>query len=42
MQAMISSNNFPMVGDVELDEFVVGQQEECVVGRKMDLRSWLS
>lgn len=34
MQAMVSSNNFPMVGDVELDEFVVGQQEEGVVGRK--------
>lgn len=34
MQAMKSSGNHPMVGDVEVDETVVGQQEEGVRGRK--------
>jgi hypothetical protein len=34
MQAMASSGNHPMLGKVEVDEFVVGQQEEGVVGRK--------
>ena len=34
MQAMESSNNFPLLGEVEVDEFVAGQQEEGVVGRK--------
>ncbi len=34
MQAMASSGNNPLLGKVEVDEFVVGQQEEGVVGRK--------
>ena len=34
MQAMKSSGKHPMLGKVEVDEFVVGQQEEGVVGRK--------
>jgi hypothetical protein len=34
MRGMKSSGNFPMVGDVELDEAVVGQQEKGVIGRK--------
>lgn len=34
MQAMASSGQYPMIGKVEVDEFVVGQQEEGVVGRK--------
>ena len=34
MKAMESSDNFPMQGKVEVDETVVGQQEEGVVGRK--------
>jgi ISXO2-like transposase domain/Transposase zinc-ribbon domain len=34
MNAMKSSNNFMMEGTVEVDETVVGQQEEGVVGRK--------
>jgi hypothetical protein len=34
MKAMESSGQNPMIGKVEVDEFVVGQQEEGVVGRK--------
>jgi IS1 family transposase len=34
MQAMASRGNNPLLGKVEVDEFVVGQQEEGVVGRK--------
>jgi hypothetical protein len=34
MKAMASSGQHPMGGKVEVDEFVVGQQEEGVVGRK--------
>lgn len=34
MQAMESSGKHPMLGKVDVDEFVVGQQEEGVVGRK--------
>jgi len=34
MQAMSSSNRHPLSGKVEIDEFVVGQQEDGVVGRK--------
>lgn len=34
MKAMESSGSFPMEGKVEVDETVVGQQEEGVVGRK--------
>ena len=34
MKAMESSDIFPMQGKVEVDETVVGQQEEGVVGRK--------
>lgn len=34
MKAMESSNNFMLEGNVEVDETVVGQQEEDVVGRK--------
>lgn len=36
MQAMKSSGNFLLEGDVEVDEFVVGGQEEGVRGRKND------
>lgn len=36
MQGMCSSEKSPMSGDVEVDEFVVGQQEEGVRGRKND------
>ena len=34
MNAMKSSNNFMLEGSVEVDETVVGQQEQGVVGRK--------
>lgn len=34
MKAMESSGNFPLAGKVEVDETVVGQQEEGVKGRK--------
>lgn len=34
MQAMASSDQHPLEGKVEIDEFVIGQQEEGVVGRK--------
>ena len=34
MKSMESSGNFPLDGTVEVDETVVGQQEEGVVGRK--------
>ena len=34
MQAMESSGKHPLEGDVEVDEFVIGQQEEGVRGRK--------
>jgi hypothetical protein len=34
MQSMASSHQHPLNGNVEVDEFVVGQQEEGVVGRK--------
>ncbi len=32
MKAMVSSGKYPLVGKVEVDETVVGQQEEGVVG----------
>jgi len=35
-KAMKRSEKYPMDGQVEVDEFVVGQQEEGVVGRKND------
>jgi transposase-like protein len=34
MKAMESSGDFPMTGKVEVDETVIGQQEEGTVGRK--------
>ncbi len=34
MKAMVSSGKYPLMGKVEVDETVVGQQEEGVVGRK--------
>lgn len=34
MQAMKSGGDNPLTGKVEIDEFVVGQQEQGVVGRK--------
>lgn len=36
MKAMKSSEKHPMTGTLEVDEFVVGQQEEGVRGRKND------
>lgn len=36
MRAMKSSDNYPMEGAVEVDETVIGQQEEGVKGRKND------
>ena len=32
MKAMVSSGKYPLMGKVEVDETVVGQQEEGVVG----------
>ena len=34
MKAMASSGKYPLIGKVEVDETVVGQQEEGVVGRQ--------
>ena len=34
MKAMVSSGKYPLIGKVEVDETVVGQQEEGVVGRQ--------
>ena len=34
MKAMGSSGKYPLLGKVEVDETVVGQQEEGVVGRQ--------
>jgi len=34
MNGMKSSGNFPLVGNVEVDETVIGQQETGVVGKK--------
>ena len=34
MKAMVSSGKYPLMGKVEVDETVVGQQEEGVVGRQ--------
>ena len=34
MKAMVSSGKYPLMGKVAVDETVVGQQEEGVVGRK--------
>ena len=34
MRAMKSSGNQPLEGDVDVDEFVVGQQEEGSTGRQ--------
>lgn len=34
MKAMQSSDQYPLDGQVEVDEFVVGQKEENVIGRK--------
>lgn len=39
MKAMESSNKYPLKGKVEVDESVVGGQEEGVVGRKNDKKS---
>ncbi len=33
MKAMASSGKYPLMGKVEVDETVVGEQEEGVVGR---------
>lgn len=33
-QAMASSGSYPLEGDVEVDEFVVGQKEQGAIGRK--------
>lgn len=38
MKGMESSNNYPLMGNVEVDETVVGGQEEGVVGRKNVLK----
>ena len=34
MKAMVSSGKYPLMGKVEVNETVVGQQEEGVVGRQ--------
>ncbi len=34
MKAMVSSGKYPLMGKVAVDETVVGQQEEGVVGRQ--------
>ena len=34
VQSMKSSKQYPLTGSVEIDEMVVGQQEENVVGRR--------
>ncbi len=34
MKAMVSSGKYPLMGQVAVDETVVGQQEEGVVGRQ--------
>lgn len=41
MQAMKSSGNNKMKGKIEVDETIVGGQEEGVVGRKNDKKNWL-
>lgn len=38
MQAMASSGDNLLTGKVEVDEFVIGQQEEGVVGRKIRIK----
>ncbi len=34
MKAMVSSGQYPLMGKVAVDETVVGQQEEGIVGRQ--------
>jgi hypothetical protein len=41
MKAMASSGRYPLMGKVEVDETVVGEQEEGVVGRQNNRKSRL-
>jgi hypothetical protein len=41
MVEMKSNGQYPMSGKIEVDETVVGGQEEGVVGRKMKRKSLL-
>lgn len=41
MKAMKSSKDYPMNGNVEVDETVFGGQEEGVRGRKTNIKSLL-
>jgi hypothetical protein len=41
MRAMASSDNYPLIGNVDVDEFFVGGQEDGKKGRGKEKKNWL-